>query len=39
MEDLIGLTEFVKTEKGITKISLEELMEFIPEYNLWLRRN
>lgn len=37
MEDLIGLTEFVKTEKGITKITLEELMGFVPEYELWVR--
>jgi len=39
MDDLIGLTEFVKTEKGITKITLEELMRFVAEYELWKQRN
>lgn len=39
MDDLIGLTEFVKTEKGITKITLEELVSYIPEYELWKTRN
>ena len=39
MDDLVGLTEFVKTEKGITKISLEDLLAFLPEYELWKRRN
>lgn len=39
MDDLIGLTEFVKTEKGITKITLEDLMDFVPEYELWKQRN
>ncbi len=34
MEDLKGLTEFVKTKKGITRITLEDLMGFIPEYEL-----
>jgi hypothetical protein len=39
MDDLIGLTEFVKTEKGITKISIEELVGFVAEYELWKIRN
>lgn len=39
MDDLKGLCEFVKTEKGITKITLEELMDFVPEYELWKQRN
>lgn len=39
MEDLEGLCEFVKTEKGITKISMEELVAFVPEYELWKHRN
>lgn len=39
MKDIIGLTEFVKTEKGITKITLEDLMDFLPEYELWKKRN
>lgn len=39
MEYLIGLTEFVKTEKGIKKITLEKLMDFVPEYELWRVRN
>ena len=34
MEDLEGLVEFVKTQKGITKITVEELIEFVPEYEL-----
>ena len=39
MDDLIGLTEFVKTEKGITRITVEDLMDFLPEYELWKIRN
>ena len=39
MDDIIGLTEFVKTEKGITKITLEDLMDFVPDYELWKKRN
>lgn len=35
MEDLNGLVEWVKTEKGITKITLEDLMELVQEYELW----
>lgn len=30
--DLSDLIEWVKNEKGITKITLEELMDFVPEY-------
>jgi len=39
MEDLEKLVEWVKTEKGITKLTLEELMNFIPEFELWKNRN
>lgn len=39
MDDIIGLTEFVKTQKGITKITLEELLTFVPEYEIWKLRN
>ena len=39
MEELNGLTEFVKTVKGITKISMEELINFVPEYELWKNQN
>lgn len=39
MEDLIEMTEWLKTEKGITKLTLEELAEFVPEYELWKTRN
>lgn len=39
MDDIIGLTEFVKTQKGITKITLEKLMDFLPEYELLKTRN
>jgi hypothetical protein len=34
MDELNALTEWVKTEKGITKITLEDLMELVPEYEL-----
>jgi len=39
MDELNALTEWVKTEKGITKITLEDLMELVPEYELWKQRN
>lgn len=39
MEDLEGLAEWLKTEKGITKITLEELIDYVPEYELWKNRN
>ncbi len=39
MDDIVGLTEFVKTQKGISKITLEELLTYIPEYEIWKRRN
>lgn len=39
MDDLIGLTEFLKTEKGITKLSLEELTYYVQEYELWRQIN
>tara|TARA_R110000772_G_scaffold27776_1_gene70502 strand:+ start:1132 stop:1257 length:126 start_codon:yes stop_codon:yes gene_type:complete len=39
MDGLIGLIEFVKTEKGITKITLEDLVSYVPEYELWKIRN
>lgn len=39
MDDLTGLTEFVKTQKGLTNITLEDLMDFVPEYEIWKQRN
>lgn len=39
MNDLEGLTEFVKTQKGITKLTLDELMAYVPEYEIWKQRN
>ncbi len=39
MEELKGLVNWVKNEKGITKITLEDLMDFVPEYELWKQRN
>lgn len=30
------LCRWVKSEKGITKIDLMELVEFVPEYEEWL---
>lgn len=39
MEDLKGLTEWLKTEKGITKLTLDELIDYVPEYELWKQRN
>ena len=39
MENLIGMTEWLKKEKGITKITLEDLNDFVPEYELWKSRN
>ena len=39
MEDLEQLCEWLKTEKGITKITLEELSDYVPEYEMWKRRN
>jgi len=39
MKDLKGLVNFVKTEKGITKLTLDELLEFVPEYEIWKQRN
>lgn len=38
-DDLTGLTEFVKTEKGLTNITLEDLIDFVPEYEIWKQRN
>lgn len=35
---LEGLCEWVKSEKGITKIDLMELVEFVPEYEEWLEK-
>ena len=39
MEDLEEICEWVKTEKGITEISLEDLMGYVPEFELWKQRN
>jgi len=39
MDELNALTEWVKTEKGITKITLEDLMDLVPEYELWKQTN
>jgi hypothetical protein len=39
MDDLNGLIEWVKTEKGITKIELTDLIDYVPEYELWKQRN
>ena len=39
MENLIEMTEWLKTEKGITKITLEDLTDLVPEYELWKLRN
>lgn len=39
MDDLNGLTQWLKDEKGITKITLEDLIDFVPEYELWKQRN
>lgn len=33
MEELTELTEWVKKEKGISKIKLEDLMGLLPEFN------
>lgn len=34
-----GLCEWVKNTKGITKIDLEELMSYLPEYEKYLEEN
>lgn len=39
MDDLTGLIEYVKTEKGITLTTDEELMSYVTEYELWKQRN
>ena len=39
MDDLIEMTEWLKTEKGITQITLEDLADFVPEYELYKLRN
>tara|TARA_R110000803_G_scaffold78075_3_gene143117 strand:- start:3319 stop:3438 length:120 start_codon:yes stop_codon:yes gene_type:complete len=39
MDDLEGLIEWVKTEKGITEIDATELIDLVPEYELWKLRN
>ena len=39
MDELNALIEWVKTEKGITKITLEDLMDLKSEYELWKQRN
>lgn len=39
MDDINGLTEWLKNEKGITKIDLLELVSYVPEYELWKQRN
>ena len=39
MQDLSALAHWVKTEKGITKITLEDLVHLIPEFELWKQNN
>ena len=39
MEDLEELCKWIKTEKGITEISMEELLSFIPEFEEWKQKN
>lgn len=40
MDELLdGLTKWLKKEKGITKIELTDLVNYIPEYKLWQSRN
>jgi hypothetical protein len=39
MDELNALIEWVKKEKGITKITLEDLMDLVTEYELWKQRN
>jgi len=38
-EFIAGLCEWLKTTKGITKIDLEELMSYLPEYENYLEEN
>ncbi len=39
MDELIEMTEWLKTEKGITKITIEDLADLVPEYEMWKIRN
>lgn len=39
MEDLDGITIWLRDVKGITKITLDELIDYVPEYELWKQRN
>lgn len=39
MEDLTEITEWLKNEKGITKLTLEQLISYVPEFEIWKRRN
>ena len=37
--NLKALCKWVREEKGINKIDLEDLIEFLPEYKEWLLKD
>lgn len=39
MDNIEELCEWLKTTKGITKIDLEDLLSYIPEYEQYLEDN
>lgn len=39
MNDIEGLCEWLNKTKGITKIDLEELISYLPEYEKYLEEN
>jgi len=38
MKEINGLTQWLKDEKGINKIELTDLVNYLPEYKLWLSK-
>ena len=38
-EKLKNLCKWLKDEKGITKIDLMELIDYVPEYEKWIEKN
>ena len=39
MEELQEICKWLKEQKGITKITMEELLEYVPEFEEWKSNN